>query len=715
MSMHARYTALTPPASPPAAPAVAPPGPSHSPPRPAPGPPGHGSGRGPGHGSGRRSGLQSRNGSPDGAARERNPIARLFLGRTGDPPWARPALWAILVLAGVFYGWNLTSLSGNDYYSAAVVSASESWKAFFFGSLDAGNYITVDKPPLSLWAQALAARAIGGVNSWSLIGPQVLMGVATVAVLYSTVRRAFGHTAAVIAALVLALTPITVAINRDNNPDTLLVLFLVLAAWALQRSLEDGRLRWLIGCAVFVGLAFNTKMLQAALVLPGFALVHLLFAPGGLGRRLGRLLAAGVALVVAGGWWMLIVDLWPSGSRPYIGGSSDNTVWDLVVGYNGLGRVLGASAGTGTGGGANFGGTAGIGRMFNTIMGGQISWLIPFALIALVTGVALRGRARRTDLARAALLLWGGWLVVHYLVFSLSEGGFHPYYVTAMGPAIAALTGAGTVAMFTAARRWAWTLPVALAVTGAWAIVLLNRTPDWNPWLVWVVGAATALGVIGLLAARLGPRGWTRLGVTAATIGLVGALAGPAAYAAATSFSSGDAGMSGTNPTAGPSTGDSGMRGGMPRMSGGTPPSGAPSGMPAGAPTAGTRSGPPSGGGMGGNVTSALVSYLEKNQGDATWLVAVNSAQSASSIILQTGKPVIAMGGFTGSDPAMTLTKLKEYFASGKLRYIILGDDTRGGAGSDITAWVKENLTVVDASDYGGTSSSTGTTLYRYG
>ncbi|WP_433475790.1 glycosyltransferase family 39 protein [Spirillospora sp. CA-142024] len=609
---------------------------------------------------------------------------------------ARAALGAILALAAVLYGLGVQTQSGNSYYAAAVLSGTKSWKAFFFGSLDAGNYITVDKPPLALWVQELVGRVVG-VNGWSLVGPSVVMGVAAVAVLYATVRRAFGRTAALIAALVLALTPITVAINRDDNPDTLLVLLLVLGAWALQRAVESGRLRWLAACGLFIGLAFNTKMLQAFLVLPAFALVYLVCAPVGRARRLGHLTVAGGVLAAASAWWMLIVAAVPASSRPYIGGSTDNTVWDLVIGYNGLGRIFGAD---GAGQGANFGGAAGLGRLFNDTMGGQISWLLPFAAIALAVGLVLRGRRPRNDLPRAALLLWGGWLAVHFLVFSLSEGTFHPYYATAMAPAIAALTGAGIVAMRNAPRRISWTLPAAFAVTGAWAFVLLRRTPSWHPWLAWTVAALTAVAVIGLLARS------RRLAVAAAAIGLVAALTGPAAYAASTAV--GGAG-NGTNPTAGPAV-SSGMGGGpggqrMANGPGGSPPSGgqAPSGRPS--------SGQNASRGPGGQVSTQLVSYLLKNQGDATWLVAVSSAQSASSIILETGRPVIAMGGFTGDDPAMTVAKLQQYVQEGKLKYVLLGSDGRGTANSAVTAWIKAHGTAVSTSAYGGTSGSG--TLYR--
>ncbi|MFG6200119.1 glycosyltransferase family 39 protein [Nonomuraea sp. JJY05] len=606
-----------------------------------------------------------------------------------DPRWARPALWGVLAVSALLYTWALGQNGyANTYYAAAVYSGTQSWKAFFFGALDSGSFITVDKPPLALWVMGLSARVFG-FGTWSMLLPQAIAGVAAVGLVHSAVRRALGSPAgALIAAAVMALTPITVAINRDNNPDTILVLLLVAAAWLCLEAIRTGRTRTLLVAAVLVGLAFNTKMLQAYLVVPAFAVAYLVAAPGSLQWRAGRLLAAGAALVAASGWWMAIVDLWPSDSRPYIGGSENNTVWDLVIGYNGLGRIFGAS---GNGGGASFGGEAGATRLFNDTMAGQISWLIPFAALALVVGIALVGRRPRTEPVRASLLLWGGWLAIHFMVFSFSEGTFHPYYATAMAPAIAALTGIGGVLMWRAHRRssaWRWALPLGVAVTGGWSFVVLSRNGDFLPWLPWVVLGLTAVAVPGLLAGAFGAR---RLAAVALVAGLLGGLAGPAAYAVTPLTSA----VQGTNPTAGPVASGPGRQ---------APPSAA------GRPEGGRGPG-------GGQVSSQMIAYLKSHQGDATWLVAVDSAQSASSIILSTGEAVIAMGGFTGSDPAMTVAKLKEYVSSGQLKYILIGgDDGRRGTDSSVTEWVKANGTLVDASDYSGTDGGTdggGQALYR--
>ncbi|NUR90725.1 MAG: glycosyl transferase family 39, partial [Nonomuraea sp.] len=483
------------------------------------------------------------------------------------PRWSRPACWAVLLVALGLYAWALSG-DANEYYAAAVLSGTQSWKAWFFGALDSGSFITVDKPPLALMVMGLSAR-IFGFGTWSMLLPQALAGVASVALVHSAVRRNLSgfftvrqaHVAALVAAVVMTLTPITVAINRDNNPDPLLVLLLVLAAWFCLESLRNGRLRSLLLSALFVGLAFNTKMLQAYLVVPAFGLAYLVCARHPFLRRVVHLLAAGVVLVVSSAWWMVIVDLWPASARPYIGGSTDNTVWDLVIGYNGLGRIFGqGGGGGGFGGGASFGGAAGAGRLFNDTMAGQISWLLPFCALALGFAVVSRFLGRGPG-PWASWLVWGGWLVVHFVVFSFSSGTFHPYYTTAMAPAVAAVTGIGGVLMWRAyreSRAWAWVLPVGVAVTGGWAFAVLRRTPAFVPWLAWAVLGATAAAVLGLVVARLGRGVAVRVAAGALTATVFAGLAGPAAYAMTPLSSQ----VNGTNPTAGPSNGRMGGFGG---------------------------------------------------------------------------------------------------------------------------------------------------------
>ncbi|MEU6371846.1 glycosyltransferase family 39 protein [Streptomyces sp. NPDC046909] len=653
-------------------------------------------------------------------------VRRLFTGAPEDPRWARPALWAILLLATALYAWNMSSITGNTFYNAAVYSGTKSWKAFFFGALDSGSFITVDKPPFALWVMGLSARVLG-YGTWQLMLPMVAVGVSSVALLYRMVKRDFGAVAATIAALALTLTPITVAITRDTNPDPILVFLMLLGAAALMKAVRTGRLMPLVWSGVAIGFAFNTKMMQAYVVLPAFFLVYLWAANVSLGKRIRNLAVGTVALVASSAWWMVVVDLIPASSRPYIGGSTDNTVWDLVIGYNGFGRIFGASSSVGSqGNGASFGGESGLYRMFNSIMGGQISWLIPFALIALVAGVILRGRAPRTDAKRAALMLWGGWFVLHYLTFALAEGTFHPYYVTAMAPGIAALAGIGAVMLYRAfvegsAAKWAWVLPTAIAASTVWSVVLLQRVSGSGTVYTvaeFAAGAAGAAAVIGLLLGRFTRR--QRLTGIAALAAVVALLAGPAAYSASAATSS----TNGTNPTAGPSTGG-GMGGGGGGMGSGQRPSGGPGGSTS--TENGTSDGqsmgePPSGnaqsdtntdtdtdtdkasagGGMGGGtqVSSEMITYLKKNQDGATWLVAVATDQTASSIILESGEPVISMGGWSGSDNAMTLAKLKSLVKAGKLHYIVISDSGQGSSNSEISTWVKKNGTAV--TDYSG-------------
>ena len=469
--------------------------------------------------------------------------------------WARPALLTLLAVTAVLY---LAGLSrngwANGFYAAAVQAGTRSWKAFFFGSFDAANFITVDKTPASLWVMEISAR-IFGLNSWSLLVPQALEGVATVGVLYATVRRWSGPAAGLIAGAALAVTPAATLMFRYNNPDALLVLLLVLAAYAATRALESGRTRWLALTGALLGFGFLTKMLQAFLVLPVFALVYLIAGPPRLGRRIWQLLVGGAALVVAAGWWVAIVMLTPAADRPYVGGSTNNNILQLTFGYNGFGRLSGSetgSVGPTTRGGAAFGGSPGFTRLFSSDMGGQISWLIPAALIGLLALLWLSRRLPRTDRTRAAALVWGGWLVLTGLVFSYMSGIIHPYYTIALAPAAGALTGIAAVTLWRIRDHMAarLTLAAMLAVTAAWAWVLLGRNPGWYPWLRVVVVLA-ALGAAGFIlsgravgghragdrgSAGLTPAGRGRRFLAAAPVALavIAGLAGPLAYSIST-------------------------------------------------------------------------------------------------------------------------------------------------------------------------------------
>ena len=470
------------------------------------------------------------------------------------PRWELPGLAVLLVATAGLYLWNLAATGfGNAFYAAAVQAGTQNWKAFFFGSLDSANLITVDKPPASLWVMELSGR-IFGFSSWSMLAPQALMAVAAVALMWATVRRIGGPGAGLLACALFALTPVTALMFRYNNPDAFLVLLLVVACYFTVRALEQAGTRWIVLAGLFIGFAFLAKELQAFLVVPGLVPAYLWAAPTSLGRRVAQLLGAGVALVVGAGWWVLAVAVWPAADRPWIGGSTDNSELGRAFGYNGLGRIFGggfggrggsaaptaasdaardavaAASGTardaagravdaaaagrtpgGGGFGGGFGGQAGILRMFQTEVGGQVAWLLPAALILLVAGLWLTRRAPRTDLTRAALIMWGGWTVVGALVLSLMKGTFHSYYTLVLVPGIVGLVVVGGREVWRV-RGSAFGSSVAAlttAVTAMWAWELLDRTPAFLPWLRWtvlVLGLLTALA----LADPRGPAGASR-------------------------------------------------------------------------------------------------------------------------------------------------------------------------------------------------------------
>ena len=645
--------------------------------------------------------------------------------RTGAAAWVLPATAGVLALTAAVYLWNLT-VSGyaNVYYSATAWAASQSWSAWFFGSIDPANFITVDKPPLATMVMGLSVRLFG-LSSASILLPEALMGVATVALLMATVRRTFGPAASIIAGLVAALTPAAVLIFRYNNPDALLTLLSVGAAYAFVRALECDRIRWLALAGVLVGLGFETKLLQAFLILPAFAITYAVFGPGSIRRRIAGLAVSLVAVIVSSAWWVGAMELIPAASRAYVGGSTNNSALDRVLGYDGLGRIFGSGGGLAGGagqGGASFSGTPGILRLFNAQLGGQIGWLLPMAAIGLVAGLVARWRARRTDLARAAFLMWGLWLVIHAVVFSFMSGVIHSYYVVMMAPAVGALVGGGVVALWRARERHPWTgavLGISILGSAGVALLLLDRTPSFAPGLgIAVVGLASV--VLLVLALRPGSAGRTRVQLSAAALGLAVLLAGPAAYAfdtVATAYSGGD-------PSAGPQSADSrggpGGNGGFGGAPNGVAPNGVAgagpggNGFPGGLPNggAGAPGGQASGGfggpgGQGGNLDSATIDYLVANQGSAKWIVAVSGANEAGQIELSTGKAVMAMGGFTGSDNAPTLAQLQALIASGDLRFVSVGGGGAGGGGNggsgSVSTWVSSTCTGVTV---GGTTST---------
>ncbi|MFD1721962.1 ArnT family glycosyltransferase [Amnibacterium endophyticum] len=660
--------------------------------------------------------------------RVRSAPRALWRGRATDAAWVRPAFLGLLAATAVLYVWNL-SVNGyaNAFYSAAVQAGASNWEAFLYGSSDAGNSITVDKPPASLWVMALSVRLFG-LSPFAILLPEAIMGVLTVALVHAIVRRHFVPQAALVAGAVTALTPVAVLMFRFNNPDALLVLLVTLATYLTLRHVEDGRVRWLLWAGVAVGFAFLTKQLQAFLILPVLVGVVLLASPRRLGTRFLHLLGALGTLVLSAGWWVAIVELVPASMRPFIGGSQDDSFLELTFGYNGLGRLTGNETGSVTGGaaggatGGGMWGETGITRLFSGEFGTQIAWLLPAALVLLVVGLVVLRRRPRTDASRATVLLLGGTLVVTGLAFSFGAGIIHPYYSVALAPAIGGLVGTGSWLLWQ--RRATLRARVVLAAvvlgTTGWSVYLMSRASTFLPWLRVVVVLAGLLGAAALVAAPLR----RRLAVVGAAAALVAALAAPAAWSVDTTLTA----HTGSLPTAGPAVERTGFGGGPGGRAGfaGQRAFGAHQGLGGGfrgfrgrgqqgafggaqgfgpgAPT-GNGTGAFARGGAGGllggavDVDAAMVAALKADASQYTWAAAAVGSQNAAQYQLVSGEAVMPIGGFNGSDPSPTLAEFEQDVAQGRIHWFI-GSGMRGGgsnggssASADIADWVESNFT----------------------
>ena len=659
---------------------------------------------------------------------------------------ARPELLGLMALAAVLNLWNL-SINGfaNTYYAAAVRSMSSSWHDFLFASLDKSGLMTVDKPPLAFWIEALSAR-IFGFNSLAILVPEALMGVAAVAFVYDLTRRMFGRVAGGVAGLAFALTPITVAMARHNNPDEALILCSVAALWCAVRALETGRTKWLVWCGVCVGLGFEAKMGVALFVVPGIALAWVWTRWGETWRErftaFRQLLAGGLALVVVGGAWPLLVTLTPAADRPWISGTSDNSVWSLIFGYNGLGRVAGQtggpSGGGGAGGGGGFGGTnnlfggaTGPFRLLESALGDQAGWLLGFAVVAGLALLVLT-RLRRRDPRTGWLMIVGGAFLVTAVVFSYASGIFHPYYVSFLAPFAAALLGAGASLMLpralggTASSKTARVIaPLAIAGGAITELVVLGELSGSLAWatpLVIGVGGACAI----VLALQLSPR----VRAVLVAVALAALLAAPASWAVETLGHA----TSSTFPSGGPasaSTGGPGGGGGPGGFGGGSARSGGGAGRfgrgagaggfaPGGGSTtggfappslfggggsttggAGSRGGFPGGGGgsaggggFGGDTESltAAIRYAEAHGGGT---IGVESQSSAAEAILSSDANVAGLGGFSGRESTVSLTWLAHEVLAGKLRWVIVDSSQSGGLPGDTRTGSESALDVV--------------------
>jgi 4-amino-4-deoxy-L-arabinose transferase-like glycosyltransferase len=640
--------------------------------------------------------------------------------------WRRLTL-AIVMLISIFMNFYQLGKGGfgNLYYASAIRSMLDSWHNFFFNSFDPGGFVSIDKPPLGFWLQAASAKLFG-FTPFSVFLPQALAGVFSVMLLYYLVRRYFGVVAGLLAALALAISPISVVTNRNNTIDSTLVLVMLLGAWAVLRAAQTGKWRWLLLCAVFVGLGFNIKMMEAYLVVPAYGLLYLLAAPRRLWVRIGQLAVAALLMLTISLSWAVAVDLTPAASRPYVGSSQNNSEISLALGYNGIQRLLGqfgfggnnagntngnttrsfpsTSSGSISGGsstgdfpqsGANgigqppqgAGGPGGSSGMFNTgnpgllrlfnePLGGQIVWLLPMALLGILA-VAWQHRPRlREDRRQQSLVLWGTWLLTMAVFFSAASF-FHQYYLSTLAPAICALFGIGVVVMWQDYRRsgWrGWLLPLALLLTALEQIHIIVSDPFWGTWLIPLIAVPCALAAVILFAARLMPQ--FRINIRVLKSSLVVALLALMLTSAVWSTIPVLSGQSADLPVAGPSTQFAGGPGGS------------------------------------SNSNGKLISYLEAHKGSAKYLVAVASSNEADSIILATNQPVMALGGFSGSDPILTTTQLATLVENGTVRYFLLNGNGGGGPGgssqSALITWIKQHAKVVPASQWQSTSASSG-------
>lgn len=732
--------------------------------------------------------------------------------------WWHMIMLGIITLISIFMNFYQLGQNGfaNQYYASAIRSMLDSWHNFFFVSFDPGGFVTVDKPPLGFWLQAASAK-IFGFTPFSILLPQALVGVISVVLLYHLVRRHFGAVAGLLAALALALSPISVVTSRNNTIDSTLVLVMLLGAWTVMRAAETGKWRWIILTAVMVGLGFNIKMLEAYLVVPAYAVLYLLASPRKLWMRILQLFVAALIMLAISLSWAVAVDLTPAAQRPYVGSSQDNSEISLALGYNGIQRLLGSfgfgggnrtsgnnqqapsaiagntATGTGQGttidnnnsntqpgtanntntqpgvpgytnaqpgvanngnqppqgfegfagfeggirgdfgggfGGGNGGGggmfntgTAGPLRLFNEPLGGQIVWLLPLALLAIV---ALAWQQRpswhmfRENRELHGLLLWGIWLLTMAVFFSVA-GFFHQYYLSTLAPAICALFGIGVVIMWRDYRSagWrGWLLPLALMLTAAEQIHIILSNIAWGTWLIPIIAITCALVGILLIVVRLLPR--LKLGshvlIPIVSASLIALSLTPAVWSAVPGIEN----IADNLPTAGPSQMANG--GGGTRFSGNfsadlqgmTPPQNGQEGVNNRQGQTGNERPENMSGNFGGgaSVSTALISYLEKHQGSAKFLVATPSSNEADAIILATNKPVMALGGFSGSDPILTTSQLSKLVSDGTVRFFLLGGAGGMGGQSSVTSWVTQHCSTVAWQASSSTTNTNNTQLY---
>jgi len=667
----------------------------------------------------------------------------IFRRAPQQPRWVRPALLVILVGAGVLYWWGMSGAMYNTFYASAVRGMSENWKAFIFGSFSPANTITIDKIPGYLWPQAISAWLFG-FHGWSLVLPQIIEAFVTVLATYRLVRRWTGDAAAVLAAAFLALTPALLAAAHTNNEEAAYVMCLALAASAAQRAVVAGRLRSLVLAGVWVGLAFQCKMVEAWALLPIIAVTYLVAAPPRMRRRILDVLVASLVALAVSLSWVVMVALVPASSRPYIDGTTNNNPFSMVFGYNGVTRFssLGINASSvgaisqAGGGAAGTTSSGGLGTLFQAGAASQVGWLYPLAAVSIAVLLWQRRRQPRADPIRAVVIMWTAWLVVYGVAYSV--GSIHTYYVVTLAPALAALSGAGTVSLWRAFRaggRRAWALPITIALTDAWAVYIVSSFPTYR-WLVPVLAVAGIMALAALAVVWRAPATSSRPALAACIVGVLAAVLGPVAWDSSviTAGNTTSLGMGNVGPNVSTTTGfggggaagkfGSGLGGGGAGRSGFGGGSGS-GGFGGGTAGGGTAGGGTAGGGTAGGMNGMwttdgtlavqqrdLLDYVQAHDSGARYVLTVTSTLSATAYILRAGADVLSLGGFSGQVPFPTLTQFEQYVASGQVRYAYLssfagpGGQSKQSSAAQIEAWVPAHCSKVPASDYGGSSST---------
>ena len=610
---------------------------------------------------------------------------------------------AALILAGIvalsafLHFYRLDDVGdGNLYYTAAVKSMLQSWKNFFFVAAEPGGSVTVDKPPLGLWTET-ASAFIFGVNGFAVVLPNILAGLLSIPLIYRLVKKYVGPGAGLIAALIIAITPVSVAAERNNTMDGMLTFTLIVAAWSFLQAAESDKVRFLWLGAFIVGVGFNIKMMQAFLPLPAFYAVYFLGAKASVWRKIGNLAVATVILAVVSLAWPIAVDLTPTEARPYIGSSTDNTVMELILGHNGLNRWLGGQRNRGNAanpppdgprppggpqfappnggtppndgpppnkqrppdgpGGFNEMGEAGVLRFFHAPLSKEASWLLPFALL---TGLVVLFSHKLTwPLAREhqALVLWGGWLLTCLVFFSFASL-FHAYYMVMLAPPLAVLVGMGAAALWRMRRARPWL--AAGLLTGTAVITFIYQWFNVSQFIappIWLPLAAGLLLVgLGLLWLSWPRRAATRWQTLALAVVLASLLVTPLIWSGLTMLDSDNVNLPGA------------YRGNL----------------ESGGPGNAKRTADPD-----------LLAYLQANTQDVAYLMAVPGSMQGAEYVLASGRPVLYMGGFNGGDPVVDAAEIAQMVAAGDLRYVMLLSDRRGGQQHEIGEWVRANCTAV--------------------